>query len=272
MVSAMRSLVAFVGSLALGACSGDDAKPDPTDAKSAKTAAGPVFDPKTTGDAAWDAPATPPPDGAKTPAPQAGDDPFRGPCTIKWSDGRTLEFKYTEAGGSVNVDLDGDGKRDTCGTYKTENGRPTYLRLDEGCDRETDGTLRLKYQEGSSLASGTMTREDETTRMTIIPLPSFGGVVPGYTLPGRARNLKIEEKDGKIQTVTVKKGAGRPAKRVQFSYDEQGRISGITEDVGTDGSVEMQFTYVYDPAGNVSSIRSLAGKTEATATLTYDCW
>jgi hypothetical protein len=211
---------------------------------------------------------------AQPPADLGGsDDPARGPCRIRWADGRSLRFTWTQDGGSLALDGDGDGRRDTCATFKSEGDRISYLRVDEGCDRSTEATLRMDAPgaRATNLATGKLTRGSETSSVSLVWLPAFAGVLPGYLLPGRKKELRIDESEGLVRRVTSRAGGGRPARRISFTYDGSGRISAILEDEGADGSAELQQQYLWNDDGRLDQIVAKRPDGTTLGHVDYEC-
>jgi len=201
----------------------------------------------------------------------------RGPCKITWSDGTTVRFKYRDTGGSVYVDENGDGKRDMCGRFSVADGKTKSVSIDLGCEGKTDVKIRPKYADDANLAEATYTTvegdEQKKHRVTLVTMPSFAGLDPGYPLWARRKNIDLTIRDGLVRRARIEKPeGGAKATLVEFAYDDEGRIKRITEDSGDDGSVDSSFDYTYDDRGNVTRVRAKSGDKKRTARIDYSCW
>jgi hypothetical protein len=208
---------------------------------------------------------------------QAAAEKHRGPCKITWSDGTTVRFKYRDSGGSVYVDQDGDGKRDMCGRFSVADGKTTSVSIDIGCEGKSDVKIRPKYADDANLAEATYTTvegdEKKKHRVTLVTMPSFAGLDPGYPLWARRKNIDLTIRDGLVRRARIEKTTGgAKATKVDFAYDDEGRIKRVTEDSGDDGSVDSRFDYTYDDRGNVTRIRAKSGDEKRTARIDYSCW
>jgi hypothetical protein len=202
---------------------------------------------------------------------------YRGPCKITWSDGTILRFKYRESGGSVYIDEDGDGKRDMCGRFSVADGKTKSVSIDVGCDRKSDVRIRPKYADDANLAQATYTtvegEEQKKHRVTLVTMPSFAGLDPGYPLWARRKNIDLTIRDGLVRRARIEKTKGSAeAILVDFTYDDEGRIKRISEDRGDDDSVDSQFDYTYDERGNVIRVRAKSKDEKRTARIDYSCW
>lgn len=208
-----------------------------------------------------------------------------GPCRVSWSGAARLRFTWNDeaTGGTVRIDGDRDGKSDVCATFTTADGRTTGVKVDDGCDKKFEGQFAPVYEEGSNLATAVYTDEQggKTTKrdVTLVALPSFVGVAPGYPLWAAKADVKIKKKKGLVSSASVKAPSEGPPVAATFSYDEEGRISRVKEDFEADGSTDRQFDYKYDDAGNVTRVTLKMApegggslKTRSTASLNYACW
>jgi hypothetical protein len=208
-----------------------------------------------------------------------------GPCSVSWSGAARLRFTWNDeaTGGSVRIDGDRDGKSDVCATFTSADGRTTNVKVDDGCDKKFEGEFVPTYEEGTNLATAVYTDDKDGTKtkrdLTLVALPSFVGVAPGYPLWAAKADVKLKSKKGLVSSATVKTPTEGPPVAVTFTYDADGRISRVKEDFEADGSVDRQFDYKYDDAGNVTRVTlkmvpegggSL--KTRSTASLDYKCW
>jgi hypothetical protein len=277
-----RDLVCLALPCVLTGCSDDAKREPPPPAREGLTGAAPTA-----------APSTEPPDrtdageaGATSDSGQTADSTatgdaataaFRGPCKITWSDGTLVRFKYREKGGSVYVDEDGDGKRDMCGRFRVVDGKTKSVSIDVGCEGETDVKIRPRYADDANLAQATYTTvegdKQKKHRVTLVTMPSFAGLDPGYPLWARRKNIDMTVRDGLVRRARIeeKKGAAE-AILVDFSYDAEGRIKRISEDSGNDGSVDRKFDYTYDDHGNVTRVKAESGDQKRTARIDYPCW
>lgn len=247
----------------------DDGKP-PEDPFADDVWEDPVDDGDNTGE-------TPP---VTPPAPAAATGPFPGPCKVAWKDGPTVRMVYKEAGGTIRVDEDGDGKPEVCGKYDGKDGRATKISVDLDCDKKTDVRIEPSYDGASNLASAKVVNADKSAQdVTLIVLPGYAGVQPGYTISAPRDAVTTKLKDGRV----VEAEATEPSVRVKIAYDKAGRATSFSEDLGADGSVDRKFTYKYDPRGNVSRIdvtvqpaADADGKKpkaiKQSARLDYGCW
>lgn len=254
------------------------AKPTTHDATKAGDAPEPTAPPTAatgTGAAAVDATGG----GTAEPATEGPPEPAAhpGPCKITWSDGTVLRLKYTDSGGSVTIDHDGDGKRDLCGRFRRSDDRTTSVSVDLECDKKTDLTIRPKYEKDANLAEATytITTDGEKTRraVTLVTMPSFSGLDPGFPLPAKRKDIELSIREGTVRRARIEEpNDGRPELVVEFVYDDQGRIEGIREDERGDGSVDRRFDYRYDEHGNVTRVSAVAGENKRTARIDYSCW
>jgi len=294
----LRDVATVLGlSCAAMSCGGDDAPPPaktettapaptPTPIEPAATGTdeGPREDPLATG--GWDEADT---DGDALPPPTPVEDtaPFPGPCKVTWKDGPTLRFSYTDKGGTVRIDADADGKADTCGKFERKDGHTTKVWIDLGCDKKTDSQIvPASPAEGDPnvLSAEVTTYVDgkpSKRPITLLAIPGFPGLEPGYPLEVARKDAKLKVADGQVTRVDVPEGDAGPATRIDVVYDKDKRVKTLKEDVGADGKVDRKFDYKYDERGNVTKISAVltavddAGKTvtkKPTAKLDYACW
>jgi hypothetical protein len=207
-------------------------------------------------------------------------EPFRGPCTVRWTTGAVLRFEYTDAGGKVRVDEDGDGKADVCGTFETADGRTRKIGIDEGCDRKVDLEIVPAYDPKANVATASYTGsaggKQQERDVTLVTMPSFTGLKPGYVLHAPRSAAKLRVTKGLVRSAKVTAPGEGPPLSATFTYDDQGRVKRIKEDFESDGSVDRRFDYTYDALGNVTRMSAVVGSGEAeqkgTARLDYRCW
>ena len=198
-------------------------------------------------------------------------DPFPGPCRITWSTGAVLRFKYTDNGGTVRVDEDGDKKADICATFTLKDGKTTSMKIDEGCNKKDTFSITPKYDGKSNVATAS-TKEGE---LTLVTIPGYAGLTPGYPLYADRKGAGVKVSKGKVKSADVKTPWQGPPMKVTFSYDKQGRVTRIKEDHDRDKSTDRRFDYRYDKAGNVTRVNVVIGTGEAQqkgrARLSYSC-
>lgn len=308
--SSRSSLLCLLGVLALGAC-GNDSAPTPTPAK--QVPAGKADDGKEApkvvdvgsptpaeggdepdmldGDSWGDegvAPDEPdsgeppvlPEEGGEPPEADAGDEPHPGPCKITWSTGAVLSFKYEDGGGKVRIDEDGNGKPETCGSFKTADGKTTSIEVDAGCNGTAETQIAPEYDPKSNVATAVVTEGegDAQTKqtLTMVTMPSFTGLTPGYAMYADRKASGVYVRSGLARTANVKKPSqGEPVK-VTFGYDKKKRLVRVKEDFGADGSQDRRFDYRYDDLGNVTGMSVVIGSGDAQqkgyARLSYTCF
>lgn len=310
-MTARRTLLSLLalGSLAWSGCGGDEAPPPaktktepeaaPTPVVVPPTAAGSTGD--TTGGPAdpfdtegWD-------DGDETDGDTTGGDAtggdtdggaatpvYPGPCTVRWSGGGpVLRFKHDAdgKGGLLRIDGDNDGRNDVCARFWLADGKTNKVTVDQACDKSTDATITPTYEAGQNVATATWTDQragkDGKHEITLLSLPAFTGVAPGYPLYAPKAKVKLEQKDGRVTKATVAEPVEGPPVKVTFKYDDKGRATRIDEDHGADGKLDRRFDYRYDDVGNVTGITltetDFSGggkgkKTKKTAKISYACW
>lgn len=202
-----------------------------------------------------------------------------GPCKVTWSSGTVVRFKYTsDTGGTVEVDADGNGKAEVCGSFTLADGKTTKVSIDNECDDKVDLELTTKYLDDLNLVTAKLTdkKSGKKSDLTLVALPSFSGLIPGYPMHAAKRKIALTDRDGLVRTANVKKPSEGPTVKVRFFYDGRGRIKTVKEDQGSDGSVDQRYDYRYDADGNVKrvtltqTVGELSSKT--TAKLDYSCW
>jgi len=289
---ALKILVVMLPALGLGCSSHEEenANEDPqaSKAQSAPPPTEPPPQPETKAppaaedDNPWDADAEPPaapPDGEPTADSDLDPDPLaeplaeKGPCTIRWSNGAILKFAYTEQGGSVRLDHDHDGKADACATYELDGARLRKLELDEACDGKDVSTLAPTYDDTVNLA--TAKSGGKGSEVTIVTLPSFVGLEPGYTLHAKKSAIKISIKEKRVTKARVAKPSEGAPLEATFTYDDAGRIVAIEEDLDLNRSIDRKLTYAYDTVGRMSRIEVTYGTPDepqkSTARIDYSC-
>lgn len=211
---------------------------------------------------------------------------YAGPCYVRWSGGPVLRFKYEAdgSGGLLRIDGDNDGKSDVCARFWTKDQRTHKVTVDEGCDKSTDAIITPSYDDTANVATATYADKrqgkDEQHEITLVTLPAFTGVAPGYPLYAKRDDVKLEAKDGRVTRATVKETVEGPAVKVTLKYDADGRATRIDEDHGADGKIDRRYDYRYDDVGNVTGITltettvvdGKSKKTKKTAKLGYGCW
>lgn len=247
-------------------------------------------------DAGGDAGETPPP-AVATPT-----GPWPGPCKITYKGGPILRFKYTDAGGTVRVDNDGDGNADVCGKFDRKDGHTSRVSVDLDCDKKTDLRIEPRREAGGTAGAAagatagaaagakvlsakiTATEDNGGNReVTLVDLGVFGGLEPGFVLsaPKSDVETKLDGK-GNVTRATVKGDGGT---KLSIAYDKDGRVKSLDEDTEGDGTVDRKFGYKYDAKGNVTKIdvtvttvNAAAGpkatptKAKQSAVLDYRCW
>ena len=146
------------------------------------------------------------------------------------------------------------------------------------------GFPQPEYDESANLATATYTDQrsepSKKQEITLITLPAFTGIAPGYPLYAAKDDIKLDIKDGLVRKATIKEPIEGPAVKVSLRYDDDGRVTRIDEDHGADGKVDRRFDYRYDEVGNVTGITlnetnfadGKKVKTKKTAKLGYKCW
>ena len=200
---------------------------------------------------------------------------FPGPCAVKWTTGAVLRFEYDNGTGSVRADQDGDGKAEACAKFETAEGHTTKVELDEGCDGSFETTIVPTYDEKTNIATATVTTGSESREVTLVVLPGYVGLTPGYLVQAPRKSVKVKASKGLVRSVRVNKPAEGPKLSVSFTYTPQGRVHHIKEDLEADGTVDRLMYYRYDEIGNVVGMKVTltAGDTQdvGTARLSYTC-
>lgn len=225
------------------------------------------------------------PDAADTDGPEgtggeaeAPAEPYPGPCAIRWSSGTQVRFEYAEdrSSGTVRIDRDGDRKSDICGRFELEGGKTTKVEVDEGCNRKVDLQIVPTYDAKANLATAKYTTGGETKAMTLITMPSFGGLDPGYPLQAARKDIELKITRGLVRSARVATPHAGPPTKVTLTYDKAGRLTRLDEDLGDDGTVDRRFNYSYDEVGNVTRITFRFGsgddEQKGNARLDYGCW
>ncbi|MCX4247253.1 hypothetical protein [Paraliomyxa miuraensis] len=211
---------------------------------------------------------------------------FAGPCYVRWSGGPVLRFKYEAdgSGGLLRIDGDNDGKSDVCARFWTKDERTHKVTVDEGCNKSTEAIITPSYDDTANVATATYTDQrdgkDAKHEITLITLPAFTGIAPGYPLYAERDDVKLDVKDGRVTKATVSKPVEGPAVKVTLAYDDAGRATRIDEDHEADGKVDRRYDYRYDEVGNVTGITltettvvdGKSKKNKKTAKLGYSCW
>ena len=217
---------------------------------------------------------------------------YAGPCTVRWSGGGpVLRFKHDAdgKGGLLRIDADNDGTNDVCARFWLADGKTNKVTVDQGCDKSTDAIISPTYdvggEAGQNVATATWTDQrtgkDGKHEITLLSLPAFTGVAPGYPLYAPKAKVELVQKDGRVTQATVAEPIEGPPVKVTLTYDDQGRAKRIDEDHGSDGKVDRRFDYQYDDVGNVTGITltetDFSGggkgkKSKKTAKLSYSCW
>ncbi len=219
-----------------------------------------------------------PPAAPATPAKPTGS--FPGPCKVTWKGGPIVRMQYKEGGGTIRIDDGADGKADVCGKYESKGGKTTKISVDLDCDKTTDLRIEPSYDGASNIATAKVTNADTSVEeVTLIVLPEFVGIQPGYTIAAPREALTTKLKDGRVVEVV----ASEAGVKVTIAYGKDGRVKSLSEDLAADGSIDRKFTYKYDPIGNVSRIDVTVqpapgddGKKpkaiKQSAKLDYSCW
>jgi hypothetical protein len=209
---------------------------------------------------------------------EAPAEPWPGPCAIRWSSGTQVRFEYAEdrSKGSVRIDLDGDRRSDVCGRFELRDGRTTKVEVDEGCNKTFDLEIVPTYDAKANLATARYSSGGETKTLTLITMPSFGGLDPGYPLHAARKDIDLKVTRGLVRSALVKAPHAGPPTKVTLTYDKAGRLTRLDEDQDDDGSVDRRFNYTYDDVGNVTRITFRFGEGDdeqkGNARLDYACW
>lgn len=211
---------------------------------------------------------------------------FDGPCYVRWSKGPILRFRYDAdgGGGRLRIDGDNDGDLDVCARFWTKDDRTNKVTVDQGCDKSTDAIISPRYEEGLNVATATYTDKrgeaDAKHEITLITLPAFTGIAPGYPLYAKRDDVELKTKDGRVTQATIKTPIEGPPVKVELRYDDEGRVTRIDEDHEVDGKVDRRFDYRYDDVGNITGmtltettlVDGKRKKSKKTAKLGYSCW
>lgn len=221
-------------------------------------------------------------DAPAPPKPEVAAGPWPGPCKITYKGGPTLRFKYTDTGGTVRTDADGDGNADVCSKFDRADGHTTKISIDLDCNKKTDLRLEPKLEAGTNLAVAKVTATEDNggnREMTMVELGLFAGLEPGFPLSAARKDVDATIKDGRVTKAAIE---GEGGTKISLAYEKDGRIKGLDEDTDGDGTVDRKFTYKYDAKGNVTKIEvtvtesAAAGgkptKKKQTATVDYSCW
>ncbi|MFO0631608.1 MAG: hypothetical protein U0168_02020 [Nannocystaceae bacterium] len=195
-------------------------------------------------------------DDAPPPKPPASEGPWPGPCKVSYKGGPTLRFKHTDKGGTVRIDQTGDGEADTCGKFERKDGHVTKISIDLDCDKKTDLRIEPKPQAGSNLVTAKVTANADNggnRELALVNLGVFAGLEPGYPIAAAPGEIETVVADGRV-TKAQTKSKGEGATAIELSYDKDGRIKTIKEDLGRDGTVDRKFSYKFDAKGNPTRI------------------
>lgn len=215
-------------------------------------------------------------DGAEPPSPPT----FVGPCSVRWSNGANLQLAYEARSAAVRLDENDDGKTDHCARIELDGARIASLEMDPGCSGKSKYTLSPTYDAETNIAVADYTeREGGKSRsrsITIVTLPSFVGLEPGYTLYAKRSSIKFVMRQGRVHSARVRKPFIGPALEAKFTYDDAGRIKTIAEDFESDGSVDRKLDYGYDERGRITRMEVTYGPQaipeKNSARLDYGCW
>ncbi|MEM9463029.1 MAG: hypothetical protein AAGF11_53300 [Myxococcota bacterium] len=211
---------------------------------------------------------------------------FAGPCFVRWSKGPILRFRYDDdgKGGRLWIDGDNNGKADVCARFWTKDDRTDKISVNEGCDKSTDAIITPTYEEGTNVATASYTDKrgetESSHEITLITLPAFTGIAPGYPLYAARDQVDLKLTKGQVTRATVKTPIEGPPVKVTLKYDGEGRVTRIDEDHEADGKVDRRFDYRYDEVGNVIGMtltetdysEGKRNKSKKKAKLGYSCW
>ena len=246
--------------LCLAACSDDDKdKSRPASKEPERVSVEPTPTPAT--------PSETPPATDAPPAEGSSDEP----CALSWSDGRRMTFESRDDAIALLFDTDGDGKPNTCGTYqRSDGGRITSFKVDEGCDDSTETSLSFEYDDEVNLASAKEAGRKGKT-YTMVVLPAYVGAQPGYLLEGPRAAMRVDAKDGLVRSIETTKARGAARKKATFVYGTDKRLAALQEDQGIDGSIDVRHGYHYDQAGKLVGVSTVAGDLRSEGTFDYAC-
>ncbi len=206
-----------------------------------------------------------------------GDGPADLPCEVRWDDGPRLRLQRTEAGGSMFLDLDGDGTNDRCATFKLQDGEDGpqavgYLRWDEGCDRKAESIVRATPRP-QGLWRVSVESEQAVRTFAALPLPLPLAAGPFLLLDKTPGAYAVTRTCERPTSVAEKRDAGRA---VTLHYepkpcDPRARLSRIEDDRDGDGKADLTLRLSYDAAGRVVSVARATKDGAATAAVRYDC-
>ncbi len=204
---------------------------------------------------------------------------YPGPCKITWSTGAKLTFEYSESGGKVRTDIEGDGKVDTCGSFVFSDGRTSSVAIDESCDGSVETTIEPSYDDKSNVATASFTQLEGGKKVrrdvTLVEVAGFTGLTPGYPLYAKRKDASVYVRKGLARSAKVKKPWEGVEMKVSFGYDSKDRLLRIKEDHGADGSTDRRFDYRYDDMGNVIAMSVTLGSGDTVqkgrAKLDYRC-
>jgi hypothetical protein len=212
-------------------------------------------------------------DGGEEPA--AEPTAFPGPCTVKWSTGSVLRFTYDQGKGTVRVDEDGNGKVETCASFELDGEHTSKLQIDEGCNKKFETTIEPTYDGKTNVATATVKTGKDESEVTLVILPGYVGLTPGYLLQAPKSKVKLKSSKGRVRSASVAKPAEGPAMSVTFTYTKEGRVRAIKEDIGADGTVDRELGYRYDELGNATrlsvTLKNGDAEEKGTARLSYSC-
>lgn len=284
------------------ACNGDEppAGKTPAKAEQKKVEADPVPDPVPVkpapedpfADDKWEEPGDEAGESGEAPPPAVATPtgPWPGPCKVTYKGGPILRFKYTDTGGTVRVDDDGDGNADTCGKFDRKDGHTTRVSIDLDCDKKTDLRIEPQREAGAAAAAKVLSAKITATEdnggnreVTLIDLGVFAGLEPGFVLTAKKADVETKlDAKGNVTKATVKGDGGT---KLSIAYDKEGRVKSLDEDTDGNGVVDRKFGYKYDAKGNVTKVdvtvstvaegaapKTAPTKTKQSATLDYRCW
>ncbi len=198
-----------------------------------------------------------------------------GPCKVTWSTGAKLTFTYEGDGGTVTVDGDGNGKAEACGTFTITDGKTTKVQIDEDCNDSVESTIEPAFDAKANVATASFSEGDKTRDITLIEVPGFTGLTPGYPIYAKRKDAGVYVRAGLARKATVKKPWQGPPMTVTFGYAQDGTLERIKEDHGSDGTTDRRLDYRYDDQGNVIAMSVTLGSGDTVqngrAKLDYGC-